>query len=279
MLNGTIKTEGKASKYYFEFAESGAAGTKRCEGTVTAAEAPVECPVGELAAGHSFLHVPLDRVHRNHRVHRGRAGDFETSPAVTGVTTESATGISGSGATLTGPLRPQGIETQYRFEYGEPANGNVVFGKQAPLPYGKTNSGGIVPISTPITNLSPDREYDYRLVAFNQFGTTFGPTLSFRTTGPTITPQPTEEGLTHTSATVNALISPDKVAKSKYKVEFGETTGYGARPRKKNLRNSKNRKIKEELKGLKVATAYHFRFVVETKAARSTGLTRRLRPR
>ena len=187
ILNGVVSAEGKEAKYYFEFGETGGPATKKCEGSTTATPTPVQCAVSGLKAGHSYTFRVIASTKETGPT-EGGVVTFETSPAVTSVTTEAATSITGTSATLTGSMRPQGIETEYRFEYGEPQGITEVFGKQAPVPYGHTDLGGTVTVQVPITNLRPNTEYNYRLVAFNAFGTTFGTGLNFRTTGPTIQP-------------------------------------------------------------------------------------------
>ncbi|MGH2854342.1 MAG: virginiamycin B lyase family protein, partial [Solirubrobacteraceae bacterium] len=77
-------------------------------------------------------------------------------------TTEAATAITKTGATLNGTVNPEGVETKYYFEYGtSEAYGN----KTAEASAGSGTSN--VKESQAITGLTAGKQYDYRIVATN----------------------------------------------------------------------------------------------------------------
>lgn len=76
------------------------------------------------------------------------------------VTTGPATGVTYSGATLTGSVNPHGSETDYYFQYGT----KTPYTTQTPLvPVGAGTKA--VAASAAISGLSADTTYHYRLVA------------------------------------------------------------------------------------------------------------------
>ena len=85
------------------------------------------------------------------------------------VTTDPATSVTSSSATLNGTVNPNGSTTTYYFEYG------------ADTSYGlttETMSAGsgtsAVSVNVTISDLNPDDTYHYRIRATNNFGTSYG---------------------------------------------------------------------------------------------------------
>ena len=103
----------------------------------------------------------------------GTADEFEytTAPATT---TEAATNLTMTSATLNGSVNPGGSDTTYYFEYGATTS----YGLQT-----STNDSGsgmsAVQVSSNIAGLSPDASYHFQLVATNADGTSYGGDGSF----------------------------------------------------------------------------------------------------
>jgi DNA-binding beta-propeller fold protein YncE len=113
----------------------------------------------------------------------GNDREFTTLPLAPAVTTEAASGITQTAATLAGAINPQGGAASCRFEYGATsAYGNTLACATDP------GSGeGTVIEHLGLTGLAAGTTYHYRLVGANAGGTTNGLDLSF-TTQPS--PQP-----------------------------------------------------------------------------------------
>jgi alpha-tubulin suppressor-like RCC1 family protein len=96
--------------------------------------------------------------------------------AITGV----ATGVTTTGATVTGSVNPNGPDAHYYFEYGPTTS----YGTKIPTPPGNDAGFGTkaVPASAKITDLQPSTVYHYRLVASSWVGTTDGADHTFTTT-------------------------------------------------------------------------------------------------
>jgi Ca2+-binding RTX toxin-like protein len=78
-------------------------------------------------------------------------------------------------ATLTGTIDPSQVGTQYYFEYGQ--NGNLTL-RTPTVSLGSSLDPR--QITSDVAGLQPGAVYDYRLVAANPGGVSFGPVLSFQ---------------------------------------------------------------------------------------------------
>ena len=97
--------------------------------------------------------------------------NFGSAPTVS---TEAASNILSSTATLNGLVNPNGISTSAYFEYGLTCG---VYGNQTSaqtLSASASNS-----LSTDITGLTPDASYCYRVTATNSIGTSYGQDMTF----------------------------------------------------------------------------------------------------
>lgn len=108
-----------------------------------------------------------------------------SQPVKPGASTEPATGIKTTEATLNGIVNPSGAKTTYRFEYGKTTS----YGTSIPVPNGKVFIKGeeetleifadYVAESQTIKGLSPETTYHYRIVAENSEGSTYGEDKTF----------------------------------------------------------------------------------------------------
>lgn len=124
---------------------------------------------------------------------KGTEGEFTLAEAVVPpfAKTTPATGITGTSATLTGEVYPEGQETTYQFEYGLTPS----YGSKVPIPEGKLAASWnpSKPTQT-VTGLHLEASaYHYRLVATNAYGTFYGEdqTISAVTWAIRSTPTPT----------------------------------------------------------------------------------------
>jgi hypothetical protein len=267
-LSGTINPEGEAT-YHFEYRETG--------GTAPFVSTPVEPISGTSptevhaavklapATAYEFRLVGASKSHEGARSYGLTATSKPTPPAVTGVLTgETPTGVTSSGATLTGSLSPQGIETTYRFEYGE------TIGYGASTPTTTTSSTKPVAVEQAITGLTSGRTYHFRIAATNEFGTTYGDDHSFTTTSAGAPLILSESGVIQTpsSATLSAKIDPAGEPAS-YRFEYGESATYGQTTPEAEVPVSGS--VSAELNGLKPATTYHFRAVAKNGKGETEG--------
>ncbi|HZF48961.1 MAG TPA: MYXO-CTERM sorting domain-containing protein, partial [Polyangiaceae bacterium] len=115
----------------------------------------------------------------------GEVLSFVTGAAPPTVTTEEATEVAGTGATIAGTAVPNGSIATGWFRYGDvdPGACDDAFGTRAPEMGGFTLGAGSGPVSfeQPLTGLEPNRTYYYCAAVSNMAGATFGEVLSFTT--------------------------------------------------------------------------------------------------
>ncbi len=117
-----------------------------------------------------------------HTAYLSASGTGATTGGGTGqapaVTTNAASGVFSSGATLNGSVNPEGQSTTYKFDYGT----STSYGSSVPSPAGSAGSGtSTVNESATLNGLRPGTTYHYRIEATNATGTTDGPDQTFTT--------------------------------------------------------------------------------------------------
>ena len=104
---------------------------------------------------------------------------FSTLSQAPVATTQAATGISGSSATLNGNINANGFTATISFEYGTTTSyGHTIAAVPAQIP-GSYNIG----VNAILTGLSSNTTYHYRIVAVSSAGTSYGSDMTFTTTG------------------------------------------------------------------------------------------------
>jgi hypothetical protein len=104
---------------------------------------------------------------------------FTTLPAI-GISDEAASQVTASSARLGASLNPNGVATEYRFEYGT----TTEYGSMLPTPDAQAGAGTkALPVSVLVEHLAPGITYHYRVVAHTGTATDFGPDRQFTTDG------------------------------------------------------------------------------------------------
>jgi RHS repeat-associated protein len=186
------------------------------------------------------------------------------------VTTEAATSVSGTGATLKGQVDPRGYATTYQFEYGLTTS----YGSVAPAsPVGIGSGVGKVAVSSPISGLKANTTYHYRVTATNAYGTSVGENRTFTTLKP---PAVTTEGTyppSQTEAVVLGSVNPNG-SSTTWQFEYGPTTSYGSLvPAQASSAGAGTSPVSASayISGLKAATTYHYRLVATNAAGKTSG--------
>ncbi len=181
---------------------------------------------------------------------------------VPNLTTEAATDLTSTSATLEGSFIGNGEPTEYYFQYGT----DTGYGETTPVEdAGSPN--GLKHLSTPITGLQPLITYHYRVVATNGLGTTYGEDQEFTTLGKPTIETSFSSNVAKSAAELHARINPNG-ADTKYRFEYGPTTNYGkVAPAPAGGEITEElftpHAVKVSLNELQPGVTYHFRMVAE----------------
>ena len=184
MLNGTVNAEGRPSTFRYRYGTQAAGLTTLTPSTSAGTGiTPVSRPV--RITGLSPCTTYVFRIEGTNSVgtNVGATRTFDTSCTPL-ARTDTVTGIGPNSATFNSTINPRGAATTYFYEYGTVAAG---FTSRVPAP-GSENSAGagtadVEPNSVPVGGLTPETDYQVRVVATNAIGTTVGNVVTFRTPG------------------------------------------------------------------------------------------------
>jgi len=197
----------------------------------------------------------------------GMTMSFKTLGQPPLATTQMATDVTTTSATLNGVVNANDLTTTISFEYGITSTyGNNVTISQSPV-NGNTN----VDINAEISGLDVGTTYHYRIKAVNSLGTTYSNDISFTTLGqaPTAITQPATHptGLT---ATLNASVNPNWLSTT-VTFEYGTSNSYGQTidAGQNPITGSSMTDVNANISGLTMGTIYHYR----VKATNSLGTT------
>jgi hypothetical protein len=187
-------------------------------------------------------------------------------------TTGTAENITLTSATLTGTVDPNQAGTTYHFEYGT----DTSYGLRAPMEDASAGDGDEpVRVQAPVSGLSAQTTYHYRLVATNAEGDAMGADRTFRTAD---APRPPgvsgtrSQGVGPQGATLRSLIDLNDGA-THYHFEYGRTAAYGARTPERQLGTGDGRReVTEAIGGLEPFKRYHFRLVATNEAGTGRSL-------
>jgi hypothetical protein len=265
-LNGTVNPQGEATSWYFEYGTSTHYGTQtqpQNAGAGTAAVA-VSTPVSGLKTGQLY-HF---RLVATSPVGTGRGADqtFTTVGPVPSVTTDAATSVTASSATLRGSIIPNGQATTWTFEYGT----STGYGSKTAV--GNAGSGTKpTNVSKSISGLTAGTVYHFRLDATNAGGTTFGSDQSFTTTGLPAVQTGAAQNIGTSTATLTGSVNPQGHSTSWW-FEYGPTTAYGSKTASRAAGSGTTSvNVSAAIAKLAPATTYHFRLVASSNAGKSYG--------
>jgi hypothetical protein len=189
---GGVNPNGAATTYQFEY------GTTTSYGKVVPASAKAvgsgktEVTVAEPLTGLSPNTTYHLRLSASNSIGKSLSGDkVFTTPKPPSVTTEAATGVNGTEATLRAAVNPNGSATTYQFEYGPTTS----YGTTKPSTPSSIGSGSSpVLVASWIAGLAEGSTYHFRINATNEAGVVYGADKTLTTQDPpetTITsPQP-----------------------------------------------------------------------------------------
>jgi plastocyanin len=196
-------------------------------------------------------------------------------PPPPSATTEAATALTETGATLKGSVDPNGQATEYFFKYGPTSSYGTETAPQS-AGSGTTNA----PESASVTGLSPGTTYHFELVATYASGasTVLGGDRTFTTVSPPGAPS-AETGLAtaigETTATLKGTVNPNGQA-TEYVFEWGTSDAYGHATSSAALTGEDHsaHAVSLALSELAPSTVYHYRLVAKNASGPSPGADR-----
>ena len=184
-------------------------------------------------------------------------------------TTNEATELTSSSATLNGVVNPGNLSTTLEFEYGLTQSYGDVLTLLIPIE-GEEDT----PVQAGVTGLLAGTQYHYRVVATNAQGSVNGQDQMFATltdgSVPTVVTNSATE-LTTTSATLNGTVNPGNLSTS-LEFEYGLTSNYGDVLTLLNpVEGGEDVQVNAEVTGLVPGSQYHFRLVATNTSGTTNG--------
>jgi phosphodiesterase/alkaline phosphatase D-like protein len=233
------------------------------------AAVPVSAAIGSLAPGtaYHFRVVATNPLGTTD----GAAASLTTKPAAPTVETDAASLVAQTSATLDATVNPNGANvSNCHFEYGTTTSyGTSVACASAP-------GSGTTPVgvSAPIAGLVADTTYDFRIVATNAVGTSYGTagSLTTKAAAPTVETG-AASSVAQTSAILNASVNPNNETVSDCHFEYGKTISYGTSVPCTTLPGGGSSPVgvSAAIEGLAPGTEYHYRIVATNPTGTSYG--------
>ncbi|UGS38528.1 M36 family metallopeptidase [Capillimicrobium parvum] len=175
-LNGSVNPNGLATTWRFQYGLTTSYGTSTASlsaGSGTAAVAESAAITGlQPSTVYHYRIIGISSAGTS----VGADRTFTTGPPAPIVTTDPASAITATGATLKGTVNANGLATQYRFQYGTTTS----YGLKTTLTDGGSGTTGVAR-SAAVTGLAPNTTYHFRVIATNSVGTSVGADRSFTT--------------------------------------------------------------------------------------------------
>jgi hypothetical protein len=184
------------------------------------------------------------------RVGAGPEGEFQTAPApVPAAASGAASAIGATTATVAGTVNPGGQPAVYTFELGVYDAAGTQYGIVLSAPAG--SGAGAIEETLPLAGLQPGTTYAYRIAVASSYGTSYGETMTFTTTGlpavlvePTVLPQVPIPAIAFPAetpprgATTKTKSAPKKCSSGK-KLEHGKCVRGKSKKQAKKAKKSK----------------------------------------
>ena len=199
---------------------------------------------------------------------------FTSSPNAPTVVTKAASAITQTTATLNASVNPnEGAVSDCHFEYGTSES----YGSSAPCSSLPGSGTSPMAVSAPVSGLSANTTYHFRILATNPGGSSADADLTFKTSPnpPTVVTK-AASSIAQTSATLNANVNPNGGAVSGCRFEYGTSETYGSSAPCSSLPGSGTSPmaVSAPLSGLSANTTYHFRILASNPGGNSSGSDR-----
>jgi trimeric autotransporter adhesin len=275
VLNGTVNANGAATVVAFEYGATISYGTSvaatQSPLAANAINAPVSAPITGLTCG-TMLHFRANAGNGIGGTVNGNDQTLMTAPCVAiapTASTNAATAIAATSATLNGLVTANGQTTTVTFEYGTTiayaGPGSPLTAPQSPLSGGAVNAA----VNINLAGLACNTSYHFRVNADNGIGGTInGADQTFMTAvcaaQPPVVSTLAAGTIGTTSAVLNGMVSANG-AQTAVTFDYGTTVAYGGLGSPLTAAESplssgaSNAPVSIMLAGLVCNTTYHFR--------------------
>jgi hypothetical protein len=186
------------------------------------------------------------------------------------VTTEAATNVQPTSATVNGSVNPDSVEvSDCHFDYGTTTS----YGQVAPCAPSPGSGSSPVAVHADLSGLTAGATYHFRLEATSvtcAACTSFGEDGTLSTPPPPSISSPEVASLTASSAELKAKVNPNGFD-TKYHFEWGTSAGYAnSTPVRDAGEGTSALPVSEEITGLSPNTTYHWQLIVTSANGTTT---------
>lgn len=177
-LNGAVNPNTLSTSGFYQYGLTTGYGSTTASTALGSGSSPIGLPIAVTGLACNTLHHFRAVATNSAGTVNGQDNTFTTAacPPPPTVTTDAATSLTQTGATLNGNVNPNGGATNRRFQFGT----TLAYGSTSPdLAIGNGNSG--VAVNFVATGLACNTLYNYRAVGQNSGGTTNGTNATFTT--------------------------------------------------------------------------------------------------
>ncbi len=266
-FNATVNPNNSSTTVYFQFGLSTSYGSNTTTASIGSGtiSSSVQTGSGSIVSGGAF-HYRAVATNSGGTTY-GQDVTFNTPAAAPAATTGAATNITSGSAILNASVNPNNSATTAYFEFGL----STSYG--AATPASSVGSGTTsLPVQASTGSIAPGSTFHYRVVAYNDGGTTYGQDATFTTSGATPLPITSPAtGVTSSAATLNGLVNPNNFTTTSY-FEYGTGTSYGTATSSVVLSaGSSAAPVQAQINGLTAGTSYHYRVVAYSSNGTSYG--------
>jgi hypothetical protein len=194
---------------------------------------------------------------------------LDTTPsAQPDVTTGPVDDTLSTSTVVTGSIDPNGAATTYYVEYGTGPN----YGNQSSSVFVGDGTSSLA-VEVALTGLVPGSTYDYRLVAQNSLGTSYGQGADFATSSPPSATTGPAASVSSTSESLAGTLDPSGVS-STYYFEWGSSSLFGNVTAIQSAGSGFSPvSVAATISGLNANTSYDYALVVTNALGAVTGST------
>ena len=274
-MNGSVNGNGSTTSAWFEWGTNSNLGNSTSSNGYGTGSTNFSATISGLSANTTYHYRAMAQGSQG--VVQGNIVTFTTNSSIPDgqvptVTTNSASNITQSSATLNGWVNGNGLSTSVWFEYGPTTNFGSVTSQNS---YGT----GFNNFSSHIAGLNSNTTYYFRAVGQNSRGIAYGQTLNFSTgqggggqtqTAPTAITTPATN-IANNSALLNSLILNPSGVNAAAWFEWGTSTNLGNTTLSNSVGTSPSVTHSAQIFNLVPGTTYYFRAVAENSYGRSQG--------